>query len=119
MTHVMDLTMLLRTIFHQTRTKQGKVPLSEALIKQVLEAYIDGPKRPILTAIADYVDTLDDIRKFSSKDAAREIRELIQGNRFDFGVNVQTSLIQETPNNAADETQRILGSTSSTSARCV
>lgn len=114
MTYVMDLTMLLRTIFHQTRTTQGKLPLSEALINQVVEAYIDGPKRSIRTAITEYVD---DIREFSSKDAAREIRELIQGNRYDFGGDVSTSLIQES--NAADGTQRVLGSSSYTPARCV
>jgi len=108
MTYVMDLTMLLRTIFHQTRTTQGNVPLSEPLINQVLEAYINGPKKSIRTAITEYVDTLDE---FSSKDAAREIRDLIQGNRFDFGVDVPTSL--------TDGTQRVLGSSSYTPARCV
>ena len=116
MTYVMDLTMLLRTIFHQTRTTQGKVPLSEALINRVLEGYINGPKKSIRTVINGYVDDLDDIWKFSSKDAAGEIRQLIDGNRFDFGVDVPTSLSQD---NATDENRRILGSTSSAPARCV
>lgn len=91
MTYVMDLTMLLRMIFYKTRTAQGMVPLSEALINQVLEAYIEGPKNSIRTAIKNYVDKLDDSSEFSSEDAAREIRKLIQGNRFDFEVHITTS----------------------------
>jgi hypothetical protein len=97
MTYVMDLTMLLRMIFSQTRTAQGMVPLSETLINQVLEAYLNGPKSSVRTAINNYVDKLDDSREFSSEDAAREIRELIQGNRFDFQVHITTSQTEMPP----------------------
>ena len=107
MTYVMDLTMLLRATFHQTRTTQGMVPLSDALLNQVLEAYLKGPKSSIRVAINKYVDNM---REFSSQDAAREIRELIQGNRFDFKVDIPTPKILD---DTVDGSRRILGSTSS------
>ena len=100
MTYVMDLTMLLRTIFHHTRTTNGIVPLSKALINQVLEAYIKQSKRRIRTAINDYVD---EMQEFSSEDAAHKIRELMEGNRFEFEVDVS---IPQTSDDAVDETQR-------------
>lgn len=107
MTYVMDLTMLLRATFHQTRTTQGVVPLSDALLNQVLEAYIKGPKSSIRIAITKYVNNM---QEFSSEHAAREIRDLIRGNRFDFKVGIPTP---QTLDDTVDGTRRILGSMSS------